>query len=564
MKDNDNEQQPITGERQPTELRGLRPITIGSFCSGYGGLEIGVSRAFGGNTRTVFMVERETFAVANMANKIQEKRMDSALIYNDVRTFPYRKYRGCIDVAVAGIPCQPHSSAGKRKGGGDERFLFDDWLDGISEMRPSYVLIENVEGLCSSKMPDGTLCLGYVFRRLEDVGYQVERADKTLSFGTFSAAEIVGADGRRIPHLRKRVFILAKLGNADGGDKGSHGIEHRILSATSRKGEADRLERTSDVTELADGESIERQRSESSGDRCERPEETVGGTCTLYPSRPGERQYEWEEPRVVGGELGDAEHDGSPRTSTGRGSSQASDGSAEGTDETGEPSGASGREDVSNLQGGERGQLADTKSGSARRDVRDVAETDGVKGRPEEQHQDEAGQPVSSGNERQLADTKSGESGESQAGNRRQDTGGGSEEEYVGDASSERSHRGSEDGTDIEPEVSGTGHESYVADESNERRRGRTDNDGGDERGVPEQTGEERTVFRSEATGCGGDEEADPSEAQSELGGTTDGTARGVDAITNRVDRLRLLGNGVVPECAELAFRTLFNQLHNN
>jgi hypothetical protein len=49
------------------------------------------------------------------------------------------------------------------------------------------------------------------------------------------------------------------------------------------------------------------------------------------------------------------------------------------------------------------------------------------------------------------------------------------------------------------------------------------------------------------------------------LGGTADvrKRRRGVDAITNRVDRLRLLGNGVVPDCAELAFRTLFNQLHN-
>jgi hypothetical protein len=55
--------------------------------------------------------------------------------------------------------------------------------------------------------------------------------------------------------------------------------------------------------------------------------------------------------------------------------------------------------------------------------------------------------------------------------------------------------------------------------------------------------------------------ETDPSEAQSELGGTTDGTALGVDAIVNRTDRLRLLGNGVVPDCAELAFRTLFNRL---
>jgi DNA (cytosine-5)-methyltransferase 1 len=415
MKTNENEQQPITGERQPTELRGLRPITIGSFCSGYGGLEIGVSRAFGGNTRTVFMVERETFAVANMANKIQEKRMDSALIYNDVRTFPYRKYRGCIDVAVAGIPCQPHSSAGKRQGGGDERFLFDDWLDGISEMRPSYVLIENVEGLCSSKMPDGTLCLGYVFRRLEDVGYQVERADKTLSFGTFSAAEIVGADGRRIPHLRKRVFILAKL--ADGVSTGLEGHAGDVDETTGQTGRG-----------------------------THRPISESGLSRTVYPSRPGERQCEWEEPRVV-------------------------------------------------------------------------------------------------------ADTKSGESGKSQAGNRRKDTGGGSEEEYVGNASSERSHRGSEDGTDVEPEVSGTRHESYVANaECIDGRRERREEQAGQPSGEP-------IKDSNQSDGR--------SEAQSELGGTTDGTARGVDAITNRVDRLRLLGNGVVPDCAELAFRTLFNQLHN-
>ena len=58
-------------------------------------------------------------------------------------------------------------------------------------------------------------------------------------------------------------------------------------------------------------------------------------------------------------------------------------------------------------------------------------------------------------------------------------------------------------------------------------------------------------------------EEPRVTEAQSELGGTVDGSARGVDAITNRVDRLRLLGNGVCPQTAELAWRTLWKELND-
>jgi len=50
-------------------------------------------------------------------------------------------------------------------------------------------------------------------------------------------------------------------------------------------------------------------------------------------------------------------------------------------------------------------------------------------------------------------------------------------------------------------------------------------------------------------------------QTESELGGTVDGSTSGLDPTANRVDRLRLLGNGVVPDTAEVAFRTLYKEL---
>ena len=232
------------------------PVNLVEFCAGYCGIGLGL-RSVVQNLRTIAYVEREAYAAANLASKIEEGRLDAAPIWADLLDFPYGKFRGLVDIASAGIPCQPHSHAGLRKGGGDERFLFDDWLTGIQQMRPRCILIENVEGLLTSKMPDGTLCIRWTLERLERMGY------RTAS-GIFSAEEC-GA-----PHIRKRVWILAY---ADG-ERGQ-GSECFLR----------------DACEIGQG------RTDSATD-------SDIDDAWLWPSGPNEPQRWWEPSRTIESSLG--------------------------------------------------------------------------------------------------------------------------------------------------------------------------------------------------------------------------------------------------------------------
>jgi DNA (cytosine-5)-methyltransferase 1 len=113
-----------------------------------------------------------------------------APIWSDVRNFAGRPWRSLVDGLIGGIPCQPHSLAGRRLGAEDERDLWGDARRIIVQARPWFVLIENVGGMLSSGGAER------VIGDLRRLGYQVE-------VGLFSAAE-VGAS-----HERQRVFILA-------------------------------------------------------------------------------------------------------------------------------------------------------------------------------------------------------------------------------------------------------------------------------------------------------------------------------------------------------------------
>jgi DNA (cytosine-5)-methyltransferase 1 len=97
------------------------------------------------------MVEREAFAVAHLVEAMRQGLMAPAPVWSDARTFDGRPWRGLVDGVIGGIPCQPHSLAGKRLGRDDERDLWSTARRIIVQSGAWFVLIENVGGMLSSR-----------------------------------------------------------------------------------------------------------------------------------------------------------------------------------------------------------------------------------------------------------------------------------------------------------------------------------------------------------------------------------------------------------------------------
>jgi DNA (cytosine-5)-methyltransferase 1 len=252
-------------------------ITHLGLCAGYGGIELGLHRVIR-NLRTVALCEIEAFACANLVAKMEAGLMDAAPIWTDLKSFPWAEFRDRVDILTGGYPCQPFSAAGKRLGTEDPRHLWPFIADGIRILRPRLCFFENVEGHIS-------LGLREVIGELESIGYKA-------AWGIFSAAE-VGA-----PHQRKRVFILA-YDRMQKSYRLSSGLAGNQMASTWERGDEGGIQ-------LADTGHIEpqgwgsaTQGQQSGAGRIPRGEPAP---CDdqVWPSRPGQPQYAWEPPRVVG------------------------------------------------------------------------------------------------------------------------------------------------------------------------------------------------------------------------------------------------------------------------
>lgn len=163
------------------------------------------------NWETIAFVEKDEFC-----QKVLRKNFGDIPIYDDVRTFDGTQYRDSADIVCGGFPCQPFSIAGKGKSRDDERHLFPQMLRVISEVRPRWVVAENVRRILS--IENGQV-IAEIYAHLESEGYEV------------SDPFCIPASSVEAPHERYRVWIIAhadSLGRDDEQKENRQIIQNEI------------------------------------------------------------------------------------------------------------------------------------------------------------------------------------------------------------------------------------------------------------------------------------------------------------------------------------------------
>lgn len=169
----------------------MNDLTHLSLFTGIGGIDLAAERA---GFETVGQVEQNPYAL-----RVLRKRFGRKIPrWTDIKDFTAEDFRRRTGIdsptlISGGFPCQPFSCAGKRRGKEDDRYLWPEMFRIVRELRPAWVLGENVAGIVNMELE--TCCAD-----LEGEGYAVR---------TF----FIPACGVGAWHRRERVFIIASNSN---------------------------------------------------------------------------------------------------------------------------------------------------------------------------------------------------------------------------------------------------------------------------------------------------------------------------------------------------------------
>lgn len=185
-------------------------FTHASLFSGIGGFDLAAEWV---GWKNVFHCEINEFCA-----QILKYHFPNADHYEDIKTTDFTKWRGKINVLSGGFPCQPFSLAGRKKGAEDDRYLWPQMLRAIQEIKPDWVVGENVAGIITMVQPGKAVELGrsatlfgedYTDEEIQQQ-YVIETVCQDLEHSGYSIQPIlIPACAVGAPHRRDRVWFIA-------------------------------------------------------------------------------------------------------------------------------------------------------------------------------------------------------------------------------------------------------------------------------------------------------------------------------------------------------------------
>lgn len=198
-------------------------MTHGSLFSGIGGFDLAAEWM---GWENIFHCEIEPFN-----QKILKHYWPKAISYADITKTDFTIHRATIDILTGGFPCQPYSQAGKRLGKEDDRHLWPYMLRTIQQVKPRYIVGENVYGIVNW---NGGLVFDEVQTDLESEGYEITPV--------ILPACAVGAI-----HRRDRTWFIAHS-NSRGAGRGQQFKESQQAQAsTHTNGLSERLQESREI-----------------------------------------------------------------------------------------------------------------------------------------------------------------------------------------------------------------------------------------------------------------------------------------------------------------------------
>ena len=253
--------------------------------SGIGGFSLGLEST--GFFKTIAFVEKDRFC-----QKVLQKNFPNVPIEDEIRNVRGEKYKA--DVVTGGFPCQPFSVAGKRKGTDDDRYLWDEMLRVITEVKARWIVGENVAGIIN--IENGKV-LQQIQKDLESEGFQVQ-------------CLVIPASGVGAWHQRKRVWIIAnsnkfKLNGCSNASRVREAEQDRLDSNEKRnwneiRSEAERCgeQDTSSNVSNSSSKRLERkfrQKLQRNGSGFTNSSQDVSNSNTQRTQIQAERKYSGEQ-----------------------------------------------------------------------------------------------------------------------------------------------------------------------------------------------------------------------------------------------------------------------------